>query len=202
MRRINKSVEPQSLRKFKQSATHNNDWMTIHLPQYKGVYNDCMVQCINDQKGLCGYTECVLRDSNRHIDHYIKRSIAPVATYAWQNMIAAVRDDRFGANRKDNRVRNINDYTNLYNPIMDALSGVFTYSADGTISPTDSSDIKAQYTIDVFNLNEPSLKEQRANQMKAVRDMRKGGMDDITIEESLSYNGFISAMEYELQNGR
>lgn len=202
MRHISKSTEPPSLRKFKQSVIHNNDWTTIHQSQYKDVYNDCIVQCMNDQNGLCGYTEFVLDDSNRHIDHYIKRSIAPSATYDWQNMVAAVRDYRFGANWKDNRVKCREDYTNLYNPVVDSLPDVFTYLADGTICPANSSDVKAQHTIDVFNLNEPSLKEKRADQMKTVRDMRKGGMDDVSIAKYLSRKGFISAMEYELQNGK
>lgn len=121
MRRINKSEEPQSLRSFNK-AKHEN-WTEISDPANRHVYNDCWQQCFEDQACLCSYTEAPLpkdkdkekdKDEDevkvkRHIDHYIKRDFAPDLTFCWNNMIAAVKDSRFGADYKDKHVKR-NDY--------------------------------------------------------------------------------------------
>ena len=107
MKKINKSEEPSSLTKFKRKNS-SNKWEDIHTEQSQSIYEDCLLQCMDDQNYLCGYTEIKL-DDNYHIDHFIKRDIDPRQTFDWQNMIAAVHDSKFGADFKDKTVNN-NDY--------------------------------------------------------------------------------------------
>lgn len=214
MRRINKSEEPQSLRSFNK-AKHEN-WTEISDPANRHVYNDCWQQCFEDQACLCSYTEAPLpkdkekdKDEDevkvkRHIDHYIKRDFAPDLTFCWNNMIAAVKDSRFGADYKDKHVKR-NDYdkseccyTDILNPVKDEFAGRFRFSADGTIEPSDSQDIKAEKTIELFNLNEKSLKERRKVQMENVRTYIEDGWAKEEIPALLKERGFVSAIEYEL----
>lgn len=216
MRRIDKSEEPQSLRSF-DKAKHEK-WEEIHNEANRHVYNDCLQQCIEDQAHLCGYTEAPLpkdkdkekdKDEDevkvkRDIDHYIKRDFAPDLTFCWNNMIAAVRSHHFGANYKDEHVKRTDYdkskccYTNILNPVRDEFAGRFRFSADGTIEPSDSQDIKAEKTIELFNLNEKSLKERRKVQMENVRQYTKYDYTKDEILALLKERGFVSAIEYEL----
>lgn len=202
MRRIDKSEEPQSLRSF-DKAKHKK-WEEIHNEANRHMYNDCLQQCIEDQACLCGYTEVPLSKDNRHIDHYIKRDFAPDLTFCWNNMIAAVKDDDFGADYKDKHVKR-NDYnkseccyTDILNPVKDEFAGRFRFSADGTIEPSDSQDIKAEKTIELFNLNEKSLKERRKVQMENVRTYIENDYTKEATLAALTEDGFVSAIEYEL----
>ena len=210
MRRINKSEEPQSLRKFNK-AKHEN-WKEISDLANRHVYNDCWQQCFEDQAHLCGYTEVPLpkeKDKDkvkvkRHIDHYIKKDFAPDLTFCWNNMIAAVKDDNFGADYKDKHVKRTDYdkskccYTDILNPVRDEFTGRFRFSADGTIEPSDNKDIKAKKTIELFNLNEKSLKERRKVQMENVRKYIEEGWAKEKIPALLKERGFVSAIEYEL----
>lgn len=202
MRRIDKSEEPQSLRSF-DKAKHKK-WEEIHNEANRHVYNDCLQQCIEDQAHLCGYTEVPLSKDNRHIDHYIKRDFAPNLTFCWNNMIAAVKGSRFGADYKDKHVKR-NDYdkseccyTDILNPVKDEFAGRFRFSADGTIEPSDNKDIKAEKTIELFNLNEKSLKERRKVQMENVRTYIENDYTKEATLAALTEDGFVSAIEYEL----
>lgn len=202
MRRIDKSEEPQSLRSFNK-AKHKK-WEEIHNEANRHVYNDCLQQCIEDQAHLCGYTEVPLSKDNRHIDHYIKRDFAPDLTFCWNNMIAAVKGSRFGADYKDKHVKR-NDYdkseccyTDILNPVKDEFAGRFRFSADGTMEPSDNKDIKAEKTIELFNLNEKSLKERRKVQMENVRTYIENDYTKEATLAALTEDGFVSAIEYEL----
>ena len=202
MRRINKSEEPQSLRSFNK-AKHKK-WEEIHNDANRHVYNDCLQQCFEDQARLCGYTEIPLTKGNRHIDHYIKRDFAPDLTFCWNNMIAAVKDSNFGANYKDKHVKRTDYnkseccYTDILNPLKDEFTGRFRFSADGTIEPSDNKDIKAEKTIELFNLNEKSLKERRNVQMENVRTYIENDYTKEATLAALAESGFVSAIEYEL----
>lgn len=202
MRRIDKSEEPQSLRSF-DKAKHKK-WEEIHNEANRHVYNDCLQQCIEDQAHLCGYTEVPLSKDNRHIDHYIKRDFAPDLTFCWNNMIAAVKGSRFGADYKDKHVKR-NDYdkseccyTDILNPVKDEFAGRFRFSADGTMEPSDNKDIKAEKTIELFNLNEKSLKERRKVQIENVRTYIENDYTKEATLAALTEDGFVSAIEYEL----
>lgn len=202
MRRIDKSEEPQSLCSFNK-AKHKK-WEEIHNEANRHVYNDCLQQCIEDQACLCGYTEVPLSKDNRHIDHYIKRDFAPDLTFCWNNMIAAVKDDDFGADYKDKHVKR-NDYnkseccyTDILNPVKDEFAGRFRFSADGTMEPSDNKDIKAEKTIELFNLNEKSLKERRKVQIENVRTYIENDYTKEATLAALTEDGFVSAIEYEL----
>lgn len=203
MRSIKKAPEPQSLTAFNKGAHIN--WDDIHLPNNQHVYNDCICQCVLDQEDLCGYTEICLDEGGRHIDHYIKKDLEPGLTFSWNNMVGAIKDSRFGADWKDNNIaaagynRSIRRYDNIYDPISDNLAGVFKFSTDGEIEPVNSTDQKAVTTISVFNLNEHSLKERRRQCMENARDMFSGGMTKADIVTYLRGDGFVSAINFELE---
>jgi len=190
MRSIHKSAEPQSLQVFRKAG--HSDWSEIYD---QCAYRDCLSQCVYDQGELDGYTEMVL-DNTRHIDHYVCRRFDPKMTFRWTNMVAAVRDSRFGANYKDTSIKTVHydktngRYLNLYNPVTDDMKDVFSYYSDGSICPSDKQDIKAGCTIEFFNLNEKSLKERINKENFTTEDIAdlllsrkkksEGKMDNVT----------------------
>jgi uncharacterized protein (TIGR02646 family) len=204
MRKINKTYSaPASLMVFKKHHPLAQ-WDEIHKPENREVYGDCLHACMVDQEMLCGYTEIFLKPRITHIDHYVKRDIDPGQTFSWENMIAAVKDSRYGADWKDAKItkkdynRTTKRYTSILNPITDSINGRFVYSTDGTIEPVDPYDVMAGKTIEVFNLNEESLKSQRKGTMLSARLMVDGGIPKDKVRVLLKESGFLSAVDYEL----
>ena len=202
MRHICKSNVPKSLDDFYEHK--HIMWKEIHEECNKYVYDDCLTQCELDQDELCGYTEIPLSSGKKHIDHYVKRDIDPNLTFSWPNMIAAVKDYRFGADWKDDHIKRSDydfskkRYKNILNPVIDNFSGRFKFNTDGFIEPSDSDDTIAENTITMFNLNDETLKNRRANSMTLARSMFEGGMGKDEILHYLASDGFISSVEYEL----
>jgi len=202
MRHFTKSDEPSSLVNFKKSKPKK--WEDIHTNTNKSVYYDCIRQCLIDQQQMSGYTEQPLCDKKVHIDHFILRNFDASLTFEWRNMVADVHDTRFGADFKDLNITRC-EYDNsrkqyhcLYNPVTDSLNNVFTFSTDGAIHPKNINDNKAKHTIEIFNLNETSLKEIRRIQMENVRKYKKAGFSDADIFDFLKTDGFWSAINFEL----
>lgn len=202
---IPKSQEPQELTTF--NRTKHQNWGEIHQEANRHVYDACLRQCLMDQNELCAYTEMKLSNSVQiHIDHYIKRDLAQQLTFEWSNMVAAVKDSRFGADFKDNHIhfadydKSSQIYTNAYNPIIDNMTEVFIFSSDGGIEPADKTDTKASGTIALFNLDNKELRLRRKECMESVRSLRLGGLTDQDIYAYLSPSGFISALEFEINH--
>lgn len=202
MRHISKSNAPKSLDDFNQKE--HRIWNEIHEELNKHIYEDCLTQCELDQNELCGYTEIPLNSGIRHIDHYIKRDIDPNLTFSWTNMVAAIKDYRFGADWKDDHIKKSDydssqkRYKKILNPVVDDFSHRFKFGADGFMEPSDCNDIMAKNTITMFNLNDDTLKSRRSNSMTLARNMFEGGMNKKDILCFLAPGGFISAIEYEL----
>lgn len=202
MRHISKSHAPKSLEDFNQKK--HRIWEEIHEEQNKHVYNDCLKQCELDQDELCGYTEIPLNSGKKHIDHYVKRDIDPNLAFSWTNMLAAIKDYRFGADWKDDHVMkgeydsSKKKYKNILNPVVDDFSHRFKFNTDGFMEPSDCKDIIAKNTITMFNLNDDTLKKRRSNSMTLARNMIDGGMNKKEVLCFLASDGFISAIEYEL----
>ena len=203
MNNFKKSAEPVSLTQYKKT-NHNNDWNLFHQ-KAQSSYEDCLLQCIFDQNDLCGYTEKKLGKTT-HIDHFVKRALDPTLTFDWDNMIAAVKDSRYGADYKDgiNGVKatdynaSNHTYTHLLNPAKDSIVNRFSFSTDGSIYPTDPNDADAIFTIDKFNLNEKSLMTERRIAMDGVRSYLKNGLSAEDVEQIIADEPFISALKYEI----
>lgn len=205
MKKINKSEEPSSLTKFKRKNS-SNKWEDIHTEQSQSIYEDCLLQCMDDQNYLCGYTEIKFED-NYHIDHFIKRDISPRQTFDWQNMIAAVHDSKIGADFKDKTVekndynKRLKKYNHILNPVTDNIEGRFIFSTNGVIEPANRNDTDAAETIRVFNLQEDSLNSRRKQAMENTRRLLEQ-MDKEAVIGYLQGEEFPSAIAYEISKNQ
>ncbi|GJQ06326.1 hypothetical protein CAPN010_04840 [Capnocytophaga cynodegmi] len=201
MRKINKASPPSSFTDFVREKSPIN-WSCCP----SNVKQEAREQMILEQDFLCGYTEIYIDENDCHIDHYIKRDINNSLCYDWNNLIVAVNDNDFGAKHKDsggNRVKSLADYSNLLNPVTDNTQAFFKYTLDGTINIADNlsnnDKTKAQHTIEVFNLNHSSLKKRRKEIAHMIVSLRKGGLSDQEVLNTLKTSGFRSFVEFVLR---
>lgn len=156
----------------------------------------------NEQNNLCGYTELPITMEKSHIDHFRKRNGMGFEslTFDWNNFIIASIDDGFGAKYKDSRKSKLtkDDYALIFNPIECGMDDFVEYDTDGKMYPLDENDCRVKRTIDVFNLNDPSLKNRRKSLIKNVVDCFEGGLGDEDIRNCLKNKGFPSVIEWEL----
>lgn len=130
---------------------------------------------LTEQYGLCAYSE-VRPDQlglGTHIEHLYPKSANPARTFDYRNLVVSAlssddlkiidKDEVFGGHAK------LNEYNaQLFVSCLHAdCARYFVYLSNGevepsrTLDPTEKS--RAQYTIDLLNLNSPYLTNQRKN---------------------------------------
>lgn len=200
MQRITKGEPVTS---FVTYSTNNPgaNWEAFHRDA-KESYQECRLQILlEEQDCLCGYTEiCINEVNDAHLDHYRKKSIFPALTFTWSNLIAATLDSDFGANYKDSVYKiKENEYPNIFNPVEEDVQDFLYYNQRGEIEPkstiTDELKIKVIKTIEVFNLNHPSLKNRRETIIRQIRGC--AGLSSEEIAKAFSNSGFKSVVVQE-----
>ena len=105
-------------------------------------------------------------NTSSHIDHFVKRAHDSNKIFDWNNFIVSTIDEDYGGKYKDNTyIISKEEYAQISNPVFEDMAPYIEYSGDGSIVPKsniqDSESIKVLKTIEVFNLNSPSLKNKR-----------------------------------------
>jgi uncharacterized protein (TIGR02646 family) len=201
MRKINKLTP---LPNFNGANYKNicNNWDCFH-DKYEKIFQEARLQILLDeQNGLCGYTEIYINNEEEsHIDHYKKKNSAfyPRLVFDWDNFIVATKDSEFGASFKDNKCHGNNrgiqktEYIEIYNPVTDNIK--FTYDEFGAIVEEEG---KIKKTVEIFNLNCESLKIRRASIITTIQALKNDNNDIEDIKASLENAGFLSVVEQEL----
>lgn len=200
MRRIDKGQAPQIFSSFVKSNSPR-EWSELPAE----IRSECRRHILEEeQHGLSAYTERPLGfgQENLHIDHYRKRDLFRKLTFSWGNLLVDEHNPNYGADYKDGRngVHTSADYDKLVDPVTDDAASFFEYLFDGTIVARDDADKeRADYTIDVLNLNHSALKRERWNVINHIRLMKSGGMSAAQIRECLDENpfqGYLSVVEF------
>jgi len=151
-----------------------------------------------EQQGLSGYTEVPLKVDDSHIDHFYKQSLFRDKVHSWDNLVVDTIDETYGAKYKDKHVKNETDNLKVINPVTEDPNYFFRYKVDGRIVSKDTlSEVernRADYTIDVFNLNEPSL----VNRRKGLLSIDLNAFGDMSLDQLRTYlkdYGFPSVLE-------
>jgi len=163
----------------------------------------------NEQFNQCAYTELPLKyeNSNSHIEHLKQKNSAffPRLTFKWSNLFVSCNSADFGGKYKDMTYLKGKSKTEnelILNVSLENPSAFFDLKEYGELTIKEGLNahqkIKAKITIDAFNLNHPSLKSRRQDTIRTVTEYKKGGINDETIIEFLSENGFKSVIEVEL----
>lgn len=182
------------------------DWSNDFVLADRNLYHQCRVELLRTQGWVSAYTELPLsQDANIHIDHFKKKGIPAFANqkFCWSNFIIDKKDETdYGAGHKDKRVCCAADYDNLINPADPAPERYFSYLVNGKIIPakglSEGEKAKAAYTIEVFNLNHPTLMSCRQTIIKSALSYRKAAIDDTEIKQYMEGEGFPTAIQYAL----
>ncbi len=206
MKHIDKSEPIANFLDFVQNE-HPINWNDIHHSQrHPNLYHDCrdtILLC--EQKGLGGYTERPLMNaSDLHIDHYRKKGMnwPQDVSFDWNNLVVESRNPEYGACYKDHYTRNIADYNDLLNPMVDYPEEMITYLPNGEMIACGDLNEKTQkkviFTIERFNLNHQLLKSERETLIGyIIKDYTT--LSDDEIRSALENNGYPTVVEYALE---
>lgn len=205
MRKIIKHNPPRDLARFVEKEKPNK-FEEIHFcTSFPRLHHDCVTCLKEEQHNLSGYTEKPLPKENVHIDHFKKQSLFndKEHVFGWDNLIVDEHAE-FGADHKDKTVNQRTDYSKLINPVSEDPHFFLTYMDAGYIHPKEglSSEeaLKANYTIEAFNLTHPLLVEKRRIAIAFARQYKSYGLTDSEIIDCMKDYGFPSAIEYALNN--
>jgi uncharacterized protein (TIGR02646 family) len=204
MRKINKRQPLPAFTAFKEKNPSAN-WDTLHEEAHKPIFNDARdLIVMEEQNCLCGYTEIPFEEMiDASLDHFRKRATFPKLIFDWDNLIAATRNDDFGANYNDNKYKiKQNEYNCIFNPVEDAVENYFEYNYRGEIIPKHGIDEtlkdKVKKTIEVFNLNHKKLVNRRMLIIKQIDNYSDSLKANLRAE--LSHSGFVSVVNQYTKN--
>ena len=137
---------------------------------------------LEEQWWLCAYTELALYDFRYgcHIEHIEPKSQNPACTFDYQNVVVSALDsdslarfskaDRFGGHFKGNDY----DPDMFISPLMSDSHRYFEYLSSGRVEPAQNLSVedrsRANYTINLLNLNAPFLVNSRRRWLIEIED--------------------------------
>ncbi|EFQ7848851.1 TIGR02646 family protein [Salmonella enterica] len=144
-----------------------------------------MTLLLNEQYHLCCYSEirADLRGLGYHIEHVENKSQQPGRAFDYQNLAASALDSEnglhlFGINAFGGHARGKQEAVDMANFIhchLPDCSRYFAYLSDGRIVPADELNAqemeRAEYTIDLLNLNSGFLQTERRNHWEELEQL-------------------------------
>ena len=197
MRRINKGVPIDDFVKYLDKHKPSK-WEELNGELR---YNMRLHILLYEQDCLCGYSEIPLdaENTSSHIDHFVKCDYDHSKIFDWDNLVVSAIDEDYGGKYKDNTYKiKQNEYAQIFNPVFEDMAPYIEYSGDGSIVPKsniqDSESIKVLKTIEVFNLNSPSLKNKRRDLLCYLNDC--SGLKKEDIMQNFRSFGFVSLVNW------
>ena len=166
----------------------SNTWSDENI---NSIRKDLALYILSEQNGLCIYCEKVVNDypNECHIDHYRKRDYFPNETLNYNNLLLSCNNFKRCAKHKDSKIKK-EDYKKFINPILENPENFLEYTFYGEFKPKDNlSDInkeKAIFTIEILNLNDRSLIEERKQVIITFCYL----VSELNSLEQISNNGF------------
>lgn len=184
MRYVTKSTSPEFFEHCKQNLPVNPEWN--HFTENQAL-SECKKSLhehlVAEQGQLCIYCERKINKNTSHIEHVKPKN--PNGHYAnlvftYENLVASCNGDLCEDNSRQvykpedvhscgHKKGNDFDETNFLNPVEEvAINTYFTFDKDsGKISAIAHHD-KASYTLNLLNLNNPRLCNERLNAPRAL----------------------------------
>lgn len=137
---------------------------------------------------LCAYCESVLGPgSGTHIEHFVPRSRNPGLTYEWHNLFLSCGHADHCGHYKDGRKAPSYNPSDLIRPDSEDPDAYLHFHSSGEVRVREGLSggerTRAQTTIDVFNLNAPSLKAARRALITQARSLILQELDFLEVLE-------------------
>lgn len=154
-----------------------------------------------DQHGLCAYSEIIPESESlgTHIEHVVPKSVTPERTFDIKNLVVSAlscsdlkqmnKSDYFGGHAKLDRY----DETLFISCLDSDCAQYFSYISNGLVEAkkdlTDEGFEKANYTIQLLNLNSPYLVTLRKSWINELDSLIEEYLDDdLPLEELARFN--------------
>lgn len=150
---------------------------------------------LDEQYWLCCYSEIRSdeHDWGYHIEHVENKSQNPAKTFDYFNLLASaissddLREikDVFGGHAKGKKgIPNPVDMNKFISPLQSDCQKFFVYLSDGQVTPNPNLTVdeqeKAQYTIDILNLNSGELVTLREQLWKDLDEFLEKNIKDMS----------------------
>ncbi len=158
--------EPDFFIETKRKVSNKNNSLAWTDTQIGNIRNDLAKNILEEQNGLCVYCEKVVNNYPKdcHIDHFKKREYFPSDTLNYDNLLISCNNQKRCAKNKDSKIKKEN-YINFINPVLENPEDFLEYTFYGELKPKDglseADKLKAVFTIEILNLNDKSLVEER-----------------------------------------
>ncbi len=187
MKRINKIVPNFYLETLRKGQPEK--WEDV------SCRNEIRLYMLSEEQNFqCAYTETRIELENSHIDHYVKQEFIkhalfkPMTVFSWENLFVSCNSEFYGAKFKDKKIT-AGDYATLVNPAKDSSATHFKYTWTGDIIVENQNE-KGRNTVELFNLNDPVLVEQR----RVVAYQVKVMYEQFTLQELIQIIGRFESM--------
>ena len=120
----------------------------------------------NEQFLLCAYCEKEIdaTPERSNIDHFKTRNLFSQLTLSYNNLIVSCNTHERCSGYKDRNIK-LTDYEKMIDPVIENPEDFFDYLLTGDIHPKKNLDQqnqeKAEFTINIFQLNNRGLLEER-----------------------------------------
>jgi len=178
----------------------------VSTPKVKEAWDDNNIRNIrrslrehillHEQNLLCAYCEKEIdaEPKNSNIDHFKTRHLYPNDTLEYRNLLVSCNSKISCSHIKDNYRLRKEDYTKIINPIDENPNDYFEYGFAGDILIKNDlsleQKIKAEFSIEIFNLNHKSLIDNRKIIAESLMACLANGC---TINDMIeSFNGYTS----------
>ncbi|CAA6810856.1 MAG: Unknown protein [uncultured Sulfurovum sp.] len=175
----------------------------VKHPKIKEAWNDNTISEIRanlreyilmkEQKSLCVYCEKKIKShsANANIDHFKTRNLFAEETLNYHNLLVSCNIKGRCSSLKDSKksiLKNRNDYDNIINPIVENPNDFFDYLFSGEIVPLSD---KAKFTMEIFNLNQQSLSDERKLLADTLMYCKDLSIDEIFENFGEEFHSFI-----------
>ncbi len=158
--------EPDFFKKAKEKISNPAEYRSWENKNITNIKPKLKEYIVHEQKNLCAYCERKLENIEElSIDHFKKRKLFPELTLDFYNLFVSCNNPYHCENFKDNKKLSKNDYEKIIHPSLEDPEEYLEYNLTGEIVPRENLDPlkreKALFTIEVFNLNDRGLIEDR-----------------------------------------
>ena len=198
MRHIQKKNEPQSLTEWR--AAHRNDLNFGYLLIEASLRREIRQALVAEQGGLCAYTGRRIDEASCHIEHPKPQTHCTNGEDAsFSNMLACMPAPNapglpYGAHKKG-AWPDATEEALFVSPLRPGCEERFSFTLNGEIRASDSTDAAAKKTIDQLGLNHALMQQFRKSAIDATLGMRGRGHASLDLHSARARLNSLRAAE-------
>lgn len=180
MRYVCKGTSPNFFENEKASLNEDPAWDNLHCKKQLRLH------LIDEQNNLCIYCEREINEKNSHIEHLLAQSDKPILRFSYENLVASCNGDQCEPQAKEafkpedvhscgHKKSDQLDEVQFLNPVqLQDIADYFIYDKETcALCSSEKDRAKASYMIQLLNLDNPRLNNERANARIALERVVK-----------------------------